>query len=369
LILSSSFLVHPMCLCEMKIQIILFLLLFTLLCSSSDAFQCIGEDGLQVDWYIIYKLPREVGNSDKLLSYGVKYMYMDARRPVWRESKNRIHDLNGSLALTLQPIYDRINNTDTMLLMYNDAYPNNTVNWNAGHCKGVVAFDSFFGIWLIHSIPKFPLPTTFLYPNTGKVYGQTALCISFDQNALPLIAKQLEYNAPGVYASRLPVVLAQKIPSLANIISGVQTVQPPYYSITKLKSLGGRTFVHFAKHKKWKKELYVDLVAPTLKSELFVETWRHGGRENLPSNCSETFTVENIKRIRFSDDLDFDFASDHSKWAVSQIKKKTVCVGDINRQKSQLNRSGGTMCISIKNIWKAFYTTVAAVELCPIPPY
>ncbi|XP_003370763.1 plancitoxin-1 [Trichinella spiralis] len=364
---------------------------------------------------------------------------MDARRPVWRESKNRIDDLNGSLALTLQPIYDRIDNTDTMLLMYNDAYPNNTVNWNAGHCKGnfdkkntkpvcfavivekqiasleivhiafskkhklelleaifqvicisstcqhvernlfnhplempilsVVAFDSSFGIWLIHSIPKFPLPTTFLYPNTGKVYGQTALCISFDQNALPLIAKQLEYNAPGVYASRLPVVLAQKIPSLANIISGVQTVQPPYYSITKLKSLGGRTFVHFAKHKKWKKELYVDLVAPTLKSELFVETWRHGGTENLPSNCSESFTVENINRIRFSDDVDFYFASDHSKWAVSQMKKKTVCIGDINRQKSQLNRSGGTMCISIKNIWKAFYTAVAAVELCPIPPY
>ncbi|KRZ39247.1 Plancitoxin-1, partial [Trichinella pseudospiralis] len=340
---------------NMKEQITLFLLLFTLLYSYSDAFQCIGEDGLQVDWYVIYKLPRVKGNADKFLSYGVKYMYMDARRPVWRVSKNRIHDLNGSLALTLQPIYDRINNTDTMLLMYNDAYPNNTVNWNAGHCKGVVAFDSFFGIWLIHSVPKFPSPTTFLYPNTGKVYGQTALCISFDQNALPLIAKQLEYNTPGVYASRLPVILAQKIPSLANIISGVQTVQPPYYSIAKLKSLAG--------------QLYVDLVAPTLKSELFVETWRHGGRENLPSNCSESFAVENINRIRFSDDFNFDFASDHSKWAVSQMKKKTACIGDINRQKSQLNRSGGTMCISIKDIWKAFYSTVAAVELCPIPPY
>lgn len=47
--------------------------------------------------------------------------------------------------------------------------------------KGVLLFDDFEGVWLIHSIPFFPLIQTnkYIYPESGKRNGQTVLCITF----------------------------------------------------------------------------------------------------------------------------------------------------------------------------------------------
>ena len=38
-------------------------------------------------------------------------------------------------------------------------------------------------------------------------------------------------------------------------------------------------------------DLYDGFVAPSLSSDLLVETWRHGEDNNLPSNCSGQYTV------------------------------------------------------------------------------
>lgn len=46
---------------------------------------------------------------------------------------------------------------------------------------GVLLFDRSQGFWLSHSIPRFPsFPERgYLYPSSGKVNGQTALCVTY----------------------------------------------------------------------------------------------------------------------------------------------------------------------------------------------
>ncbi|CAJ0954081.1 unnamed protein product, partial [Mesorhabditis belari] len=48
-----------------------------------------------------------------------------------------------------------------------------------GHTKGTLFFDGQTGVWLVHSVPKFPPPDHYQYPDSGTDYGQTMLCMTF----------------------------------------------------------------------------------------------------------------------------------------------------------------------------------------------
>lgn len=65
----------------------------------------------------------------------------------------------------------------------------------------------------------------------------------------------------------------------------VQITRPPYANLATIKSKAGVAFQSFAKSGNFKMELYTDLVAPTLNTHLWVESWRYGNNL-LPSNCS-----------------------------------------------------------------------------------
>lgn len=57
---------------------------------------------------------------------------------------------------------------------------------------GALLFDTVQGFWMIHSVPHFPPPPEhgYSWPSSGKVYGQTAFCITYKYHQLPLIGKQ-----------------------------------------------------------------------------------------------------------------------------------------------------------------------------------
>ena len=54
---------------------------------------------------------------------------------------------------------------------------------------------------------------------------------------------------------------------------------------------------------------------------------------------------------------------DHAKWAIGETSK-TVCIGDINRQKSQASRGGGTVCRADAQLWQSFRSGVTGVQAC-----
>lgn len=67
----------------------------------------------------------------------------------------------------------------------------------------------------------------------------------------------------------------------------------------------------------------------------------------------------NIKRIRLPGPVLFHSHYDHSKWCVSQAYEDQVtCLGDLNREKTQLWRGGGLVCTFTPLIYKAFRQVV-----------
>ena len=58
--------------------------------------------------------------------------------------------------------------------------------------------------------------------------------------------------------------------------NGRHVRKPPFFKVATLKSLAGLAFTSFAKYTSFGKDLYADLVAPSLRTNLLVETWPNG---------------------------------------------------------------------------------------------
>lgn len=149
---------------------------------------------------------------------------------------------------------------------------------------------------------------------------------------------------------------------------GKHVRKAPYFSTAQLTSLAGTQFTSFAKFTKWDKDLYADLVAPSLQVPLLVETWPNGPGK-MPSRCNSPFIVENVDEMDFDlqqQDDDFTTKHDHAKWAISlDSKRPYVCVGDINRMETQRKRGGGTLCFLNFPVWKTFKSSIKTIEECP----
>ena len=80
---------------------------------------------------------------------------------------------------------------DLFWVMYNDQPPNAPDNETNGHTKGTVIGSHDGGIWIVHSVPHFPIMDGkgYYYPKTGHRYGQSFLCISLDKEELGQIGK------------------------------------------------------------------------------------------------------------------------------------------------------------------------------------
>ena len=112
---------------------------------------------------------------------------------------------------------------------------------------------------------------------------------------------------------------------------------PPHFHIQSFESLNGLQFESFAKGDDFGEDLYSQLVAPSLKTDILTETWQHTSRLNIGSTCNGTYTVEDITNIKIElssgDAYSFYCTNDHSKFVVSKSASEPyVCIGDINRQ-------------------------------------
>ena len=107
----------------------------------------------------------------------------------------------------------------------------------------------------------------------------------------------------------------------------------------------------------------------SLKTNLYVETWRKNPGNPLDSFCTKP-SVENIDEIDYKFHNSklagkFSYKDDHSKWAISKnIYHPYVCVGDINRMESQYKRGGGTTCFQTPQVWKYLDEWANVVDSC-----
>ncbi|KAG8034638.1 hypothetical protein G9C98_007714 [Cotesia typhae] len=388
--------------------------------SGQNKLQCKDEAGNDVDWYVLYKVPKTSESSDPIIRKGLAYLYItsDTVANGWQLSKKEIGSKDSVPGKTLSSLYKDDLAPDILWILYNDQAPNkNQSTVRYGHTKGVLMTDNTRGFWLIHSVPNYPpVPKTgtenksrkskhsehreagdddtnddhnndgnmnmdvdnddihndvpdgeYAYPKSGQLYGQSFLCISMVSNQMNAVGLQLMYNQIMTYRYNLPEIMLNEYPSLVNASKHVRPKKAPYFHKEELVSAGGQEFISFAKSDKWQKELYDDLIAPELKSNLLAETWLNG-RGKLPSECNGS-KVQNVQSIVLNTaNVDFKSSRDHSKWAVTQTNKKNrnwVCIGDINRANTQFNRGGGAVCVNLPQLWTNYRGSVNEVEPCP----
>ncbi|KAF5281964.1 hypothetical protein FQA39_LY00488 [Lamprigera yunnana] len=347
-------------------MLIIYILLISLL-HYTQCLQCMDENKNPVDWYIIYKLPQEK-HSNKLINDGVAFTYMTSNDLTgWKFSDVSLNETRSIVGVTLEPLFTKRN--DILYLLYNDENPDGSVNFRKGHTKGTILGDANGGIWLIHSVPRFPRvdSASYYYPSNGLPYGQSFLCISLNIENLDNVGTQLKHNLPNIYFHHMPDKFKWMFPKLLDVMNNNVNDKPPWYNAMNLTSLGGVPFISFAKGPRFPKELYLDWIAPTLNVNLYAETWPNSpGR--IPSECDIHYKVYNVKTVSLSvANITFKNTVDHSKWAVvskDNPNEKWICIGDINRNTAQRQRGGGTVCFSMGIVSKGYQKSVEEIEPC-----
>lgn len=334
---------------------------------------CIGENGDPVDMFIIYKLPRVAAYP------GSRYLYLDSNDLNFRPSKHHISSVDSSIGKTLQQIYIEYNGNNMGIksgsdkiahIFYNDGVPKAPKYDHAfGHTKGEVGFDKETGFWVIQSVPNFPsrVAEGYIYPRTGFKYGQMMMCISFKSSMFHAIGDQLKLAKPHIYDSNLPAGWENTYKEIYDVIKGNFLEASPSSNLATLTSLKGKKYLHFSKNAKYGHDLYHHFVAPTLKSNLIVETWQHG-KNNIGPSCNGSFSVIDIRKVNIKahgKSYSFLTYDDHSKYVISEKSDLPyVCVGGINRQYSQFKRGGGCICLKNIQLWEQFHSLIDRTDVC-----
>ncbi|MBT8188899.1 MAG: deoxyribonuclease II family protein [Bacteroidia bacterium] len=330
-----------------------------------------NKTGKKVDWWFMYKLPKSIGPDNN--SSGFEFLYYDS------ESKEKLHmsDVQldhdqSALGLTLRQVFDK--NAGSGYVLWNDEIPptkripDPKNHGSKGHSKGILGFDkkSGTGFYLLHSTPRFPNNGMLDLPDNEKIYGQTYLCIGLNSyDTVNQIAEILHtQNEVQVYYSKLTNVSKDEwIYKLANDLPCDRNTEPAHL---KLKTENGYKFEFIAKSKYWSepgkgektgKDFWKDLVGPSLKCNLDVETWRRGlvfgdMDEDVKKTTQDVIDID-LSGIGIKD-YSWTFTKDHSKWGIS-IKENPgyIIIADINRQNSQARGGGGGLAFRCNGLWQS----------------
>jgi deoxyribonuclease-2 len=327
----------------------------------------LDENGKPVDWWFIYKVPQlsPGANSDSAIGY--EYVYYDstidsaankADRKVFK-SPHILEGGDGALNRTLDLVFDKPDPT-TGYVLYNDEMPASAKSrddGNLGHTKGVIAFDTATktAYWLLHSWPKFAEPGAKHDP-TPK-YGQTYLCISLDiATASQVAAQMVVHQEPQTYLCRAANIA--KTDPLYLLTQPLKPNPPADSNVLDLKSAGGMPFKVIAKNREWNKDFWNELVGPTLKEDMDVETWIRGPIPPIADSdgIHKTFDIKYINLGPLGAHWAWPETHDHAKWGIT-LHSDWVCVGDINRMISQRKRGGGTIAFQNEILWRGLSRT------------
>ena len=327
----------------------------------------LDENGKPVDWWFAYKVPKLAKEATSPSATGYEYVYYDPNIGEVVKSPNLLTSGKGALDLTLRTVFDKPDAT-TGWILYNDEMPSDAKRMDSssfGHTKGVIAFDTDTktAFWLLHSWPKFADPPASDMPT--PIYGQTYLCLSIDMATASRIADQMiNHQEPQVYVPRIPPSLEKKDP-LFLLTQPLNPNATGDADVIQCKTRGGLAFQVIAKNRKWNKDFWNDLVGPTLKSDMNVETWIRG---KIPpvldsDGIHKTFDVKYIDFSSLGIPWTWPETHDHAKWGLT-VDSDWVCVGDINRMVSQEKRGGGTIAFQDEKLWAALSKT----DLLVAPP-
>ncbi|RWS04056.1 Deoxyribonuclease-2-like protein [Dinothrombium tinctorium] len=278
----------------------------------------------------------------------------------------------GKVSLTHFPC--TINLTNFANFKYKNKVLTFSVSPNYAHGKGLVVLNDKNGIWISHSVPRFPpsFEESYSYPDSGRNFGQTVICVTFSNKEAAIdIVEHLLTIRPYIYSEYYAEPMMK-------IVKNFQSLKNRRWSSKKflrkeIKSLANTEFILFSKSNKENYDLYDYYISPYIKSNLLAETWRRGAGRPLPSDCKPPFEVHNVQVVnlpftsgKIKQSGEWKYLEDHSKWAISETKIKSfVCISDLNRMQSQFKRGGGAVCFRNAESWLLFKDSIAGIEGCP----
>ncbi|KAL6728022.1 hypothetical protein Aduo_009835 [Ancylostoma duodenale] len=323
-------------------------------------------EGKDVDWFAAIKSPSGFGRTD-----GKSFVYFDSAQTGFEWSRFLINSTDSAIGATIKQLYER--NKDVFSIAYNDDSPDGRADGYRAHSKGVAVFDHEVGFWMIHSVPNFPPSKEYDFPKTGSMYAQSFLCLSLSVNFLEEIGQYMRFAHVSPFLNNLPEFHKIIAPSLVDVAAKrtLPSSATVFKTIRELKTLNGTIAKGFSKHKRFGADLWYNLIAPTLKTPMSVETWRKGNGKDIGSKCSKNKARQNVYDVEVVKLLgkSFSYRRDHSKWGVSMnVNVPAVCIGDINRQESQFKRGGGAVCIEDIKLWKTFHGSIGKYANCRIKP-
>ncbi|CAG7734702.1 unnamed protein product [Allacma fusca] len=301
-------------------------------------FKCKDESGRSINWFIAYKLAKIKESVNPLVKSGLGYAFIQNSSPdkKWHLSERSIGDRDSIIGRSLNPLFVSHEGfgKNKLFILYNDQPPNRTAVSYNGHTKGLIIASAKGGIWLQHSVPRFPQTNAshYVYPASGENNGQMFFCISLTPDNIEKIGDTLLHTKPIVFEYAIPNGLRSLYPNLVKIVEKKRNSKLATSNIFLLNEHGLNLTI-FAKGPKYEKDIYSDWIAPKLQSNLKVQSWLNGAN-SMFSNCTQKYQILNISEKKLERHA-FSTRKDHSKWAISDEGKWT-CISDLNRMVSNL---------------------------------
>ncbi|CAG2165644.1 unnamed protein product [Oppiella nova] len=264
---------------------------------------CRDESNNPVDWYVVYKLPK-VAQAVHPLVTGLGYAYLSSKsQSGWTLSDLDISSEKSIFGNTLHSLYTAKMDPGISFINYTDGPPTGANESITAHANGVIATDDTLGYWLIHSIPKFAAQESghkYVYPESGEINGQTALCITLNITEMDKVLTQMLYMQPDIYAMNISTGLKSKSKTIGALSAREWSSGDKH--VETIVSAGGVRFTSISKTPDHHIELYAEIVAPVLNVSLLAETWGQGVDTQLPTLGALTLnnTVENVQNISAS---------------------------------------------------------------------
>ncbi|XP_014905421.1 deoxyribonuclease-2-beta-like isoform X2 [Poecilia latipinna] len=346
-----------------------FLLVFGLLCwGSHGSVTCKNDLNAEVDWYILYKIPR-MDHISSGSTTGTEYFYIDSSGR--NEELSNINSPNGVLGNTLRPLFRPIRNMETTFgfISYSDQPPGCGADPKRfGHSKGLVMVDrTGTGVWILHSTPRFPFrrDQNNFWPNSGNKHAQTFICVTFNYNQFTTIGTHLQYINAFPFEHYIPDDFHEELKNVVKWTEGSPYI-PDKVEVSLLTSNRNQGFKVFAKQANADEEvgdLYLS-IAKDIRSDVYAQTWGCQPKRSL-SYCSTDISVINVEDIAVGNRWMWKPKVDHSKWCVAKDHNTHwTCIADMNRAVSQYERFGGALCIHLEKVQGHFLRFAIHPQRC-----
>jgi deoxyribonuclease-2 len=251
-----------------KCLLLLFVAVISVVASTeSYKLSCRNEKtGEELDWYTLYKLPRDThaqtSPASAHLAQGIAYMFMTNLNQDWTMSTLSMNDSRSINARTLESYYNK-SDKSVGYIVYNDNCEMKTGSSSRGHSKGVLMFDEETIVAVIHSVPKYPSASGYKILPGQCIFGQSGFCATLKIDQLAGMVKQLSYLYPHVCDSYIPDHIKANYPEQAAILQDMidgkrVTDKTETTSTSVFKTAGGEELIGFAKTTYYDEDLLVE---------------------------------------------------------------------------------------------------------------